>query len=162
MYAFVGVAKLLLDYGAGINTHSNEFKESALTLACYKGVCVRVRAHMCVCTCVCVCTRACVYTCVRVRVCVCTCVRVCVCLHVHKLYTYVHMFVLHVSYYYTYAKYCNKDKNNAFHPCVKRAVYIYYLLRAKWSSKLDNKICYNRNTGIITHIPLYLYTISTS
>jgi len=34
---FSGVAKLLLDYGAGINTHSNEFKESALTLACYKG-----------------------------------------------------------------------------------------------------------------------------
>ncbi len=33
----VGVAKLLLDYGANINTHSNEFKESALTLACYKG-----------------------------------------------------------------------------------------------------------------------------
>lgn len=33
----VGVAKILLDAGAGINTHSNEFKESALTLACYKG-----------------------------------------------------------------------------------------------------------------------------
>lgn len=33
----VGVAKLLLEYGANINTHSNEFKESALTLACYKG-----------------------------------------------------------------------------------------------------------------------------
>ena len=33
----IGVAKLLLDYGANINTHSNEFKESALTLACYKG-----------------------------------------------------------------------------------------------------------------------------
>ena len=33
----VGVAKILLDRGAGINTHSNEFKESALTLACYKG-----------------------------------------------------------------------------------------------------------------------------
>ena len=32
-----GVAKLLLEYGANINTHSNEFKESALTLACYKG-----------------------------------------------------------------------------------------------------------------------------
>jgi ankyrin repeat protein len=31
------VAKLLLQYGANINTHSNEFKESALTLACYKG-----------------------------------------------------------------------------------------------------------------------------
>ena len=31
------MAKLLLDYGANINTHSNEFKESALTLACYKG-----------------------------------------------------------------------------------------------------------------------------
>ena len=37
MYNFVGVAKLLLEYGANINTHSNEFKESALTLACYKG-----------------------------------------------------------------------------------------------------------------------------
>ena len=33
----VAVAKILLEYGAGINTHSNEFKESALTLACYKG-----------------------------------------------------------------------------------------------------------------------------
>ena len=33
----VGVAKILLKNGAGINTHSNEFKESALTLACYKG-----------------------------------------------------------------------------------------------------------------------------
>ena len=33
----VGVANLLLEYGANINTHSNEFKESALTLACYKG-----------------------------------------------------------------------------------------------------------------------------
>ena len=33
----MGVAKILLDRGAGINTHSNEFKESALTLACYKG-----------------------------------------------------------------------------------------------------------------------------
>ena len=31
------MAKLLLAYGANINTHSNEFKESALTLACYKG-----------------------------------------------------------------------------------------------------------------------------
>lgn len=28
---------MLLEQGAGINTHSNEFKESALTLACYKG-----------------------------------------------------------------------------------------------------------------------------
>lgn len=28
---------MLLEHGAGINTHSNEFKESALTLACYKG-----------------------------------------------------------------------------------------------------------------------------
>lgn len=27
----------MLENGAGINTHSNEFKESALTLACYKG-----------------------------------------------------------------------------------------------------------------------------
>ena len=34
---FVGVAKIFLSAGAGINTHSNEFKESALTLACYKG-----------------------------------------------------------------------------------------------------------------------------
>ena len=33
----VEVARLLLENGAGINTHSNEFKESALTLACYKG-----------------------------------------------------------------------------------------------------------------------------
>jgi ankyrin repeat domain-containing protein 17 len=33
----VGVAAILLNNGAGINTHSNEFKESALTLACYKG-----------------------------------------------------------------------------------------------------------------------------
>ena len=33
----VEVAKLLLDSGAGINTSSHEFKESALTLACYKG-----------------------------------------------------------------------------------------------------------------------------
>lgn len=33
----IGVARLLLDYGTDINTHSNEFKESALTLACYKG-----------------------------------------------------------------------------------------------------------------------------
>ena len=32
-----GVAKLLLGYGANINTHSVEFKESALTLSCYKG-----------------------------------------------------------------------------------------------------------------------------
>lgn len=31
------VAKLLLQRGANINTHSAEFKESALTLACYKG-----------------------------------------------------------------------------------------------------------------------------
>lgn len=34
----VGVASILLNNGAGINTHSNEFKESALTLACYKGI----------------------------------------------------------------------------------------------------------------------------
>ncbi len=33
----VGVARILLEAGACINTHSNEFKESALTLACYKG-----------------------------------------------------------------------------------------------------------------------------
>jgi ankyrin repeat protein len=30
------VACILLMFGAGINTHSSEFKESALTLACYK------------------------------------------------------------------------------------------------------------------------------
>ena len=30
-------SQILLEHGAGINTHSNEFKESALTLACYKG-----------------------------------------------------------------------------------------------------------------------------
>ena len=29
--------QILLEHGAGINTHSNEFKESALTVACYKG-----------------------------------------------------------------------------------------------------------------------------
>ena len=34
----VSVASILLQAGAGINTHSNEFKESALTLACYKGI----------------------------------------------------------------------------------------------------------------------------
>ena len=33
----VNVARILLEAGACINTHSNEFKESALTLACYKG-----------------------------------------------------------------------------------------------------------------------------
>lgn len=33
----VEVAKLLITKGASINTHSHEFKESALTLACYKG-----------------------------------------------------------------------------------------------------------------------------
>ena len=33
----VNVAHILLEAGACINTHSNEFKESALTLACYKG-----------------------------------------------------------------------------------------------------------------------------
>ncbi|XP_076458680.1 ankyrin repeat and KH domain-containing protein 1-like isoform X4 [Babylonia areolata] len=33
----VDIAQQLLAAGAGINTHSNEFKESALTLACYKG-----------------------------------------------------------------------------------------------------------------------------
>ncbi|CAH1778202.1 unnamed protein product, partial [Owenia fusiformis] len=32
-----GVAMSLLEGGAGINTPSNKFKESALTLACYKG-----------------------------------------------------------------------------------------------------------------------------
>ena len=36
MIAFTSL-QILLSYGAGINTHSNEFKESALTLACYKG-----------------------------------------------------------------------------------------------------------------------------
>ena len=35
----VEIAQHLLEAGAGINTHSNEFKESALTLACYKGWC---------------------------------------------------------------------------------------------------------------------------
>ena len=35
----VDIARQLLEAGAGINTHSNEFKESALTLACYKGEC---------------------------------------------------------------------------------------------------------------------------
>ena len=34
----VNVAKMLLERGACINSHSNEFKESALTLACYKGI----------------------------------------------------------------------------------------------------------------------------
>lgn len=33
----VNVASILVEHGASINTHSNEFKESALTLACYKG-----------------------------------------------------------------------------------------------------------------------------
>ncbi len=33
----VSVARIMLNAGACINTHSNEFKESALTLACYKG-----------------------------------------------------------------------------------------------------------------------------
>lgn len=33
----VDVAALLLGNGANINMHSTEFKESALTLACYKG-----------------------------------------------------------------------------------------------------------------------------
>ena len=35
----VGVAEILISSGAGINTQSNEFKETALTLACYKGMC---------------------------------------------------------------------------------------------------------------------------
>jgi len=35
----VDVAALLLASGANINQHSTEFKESALTLACYKGTC---------------------------------------------------------------------------------------------------------------------------
>ncbi|CAG2105105.1 unnamed protein product, partial [Medioppia subpectinata] len=33
----VNVATILVEHGASINTHSNEYKESALTLACYKG-----------------------------------------------------------------------------------------------------------------------------
>lgn len=33
----VSIARILVGHGASINTHSNEFKESALTLACYKG-----------------------------------------------------------------------------------------------------------------------------
>lgn len=33
----VAVAKILVENGASINSHSDEFKESALTLACYKG-----------------------------------------------------------------------------------------------------------------------------
>ena len=33
----VGVARLLVKHGAQINSHSNEYKESALTLASYKG-----------------------------------------------------------------------------------------------------------------------------
>ncbi len=36
-HGFVECAKLLIDAGAGVNTHSNEFKETALTLASYKG-----------------------------------------------------------------------------------------------------------------------------
>lgn len=46
----VEVARVLLEYGAGINTHSNEFKESALTLACYKGLNLNLR-HLCVSRC---------------------------------------------------------------------------------------------------------------
>lgn len=38
----VNVAKLLLERGACINSHSNEFKESALTLACYKGLIISI------------------------------------------------------------------------------------------------------------------------
>ena len=59
----VGVAKLLLDYGANINTHSNEFKESALTLACYKGHLdmVKFLLDAGVCLCVCVCMRVCMF-----------------------------------------------------------------------------------------------------
>jgi len=33
---FVECARLLIEAGAGVNTHSNEFKETALTLAAYK------------------------------------------------------------------------------------------------------------------------------
>ena len=36
----VNIAQILLAGGAGINTHSKEFKETALTLASYKGMCV--------------------------------------------------------------------------------------------------------------------------
>ena len=58
------MARLLLEHGAGINTHSNEFKESALTLACYKGtsVCISVCEFVCVHVCVCVCLSVCVHT----------------------------------------------------------------------------------------------------
>lgn len=42
----VEVARILLENGAGINTHSNEFKESALTLACYKGSYSRKRSPL--------------------------------------------------------------------------------------------------------------------
>lgn len=41
----VAVAQVLLENGAGINTHSNEFKESALTLACYKGAVYKPPRH---------------------------------------------------------------------------------------------------------------------
>ena len=36
---YVQLARLLIEAGASVNTHSAEFKESALTLACYKGKC---------------------------------------------------------------------------------------------------------------------------
>ena len=79
---------MLLEHGAGINTHSNEFKESALTLACYKGMSVCIS----VCEFVCVCVRVCVSVCVRVCVCVCLCAHVCACrgcIYVSYLYNYV-------------------------------------------------------------------------
>lgn len=56
-----GVAKLLLEYGANINTHSNEFKESALTLACYKGHLDMVKFLLSAGT---ACSRHTVYTCI--------------------------------------------------------------------------------------------------
>jgi len=42
---FVGFARLLIEAGAGVNTHSNEFKETALTLAAYK-VCARFITYL--------------------------------------------------------------------------------------------------------------------
>jgi len=38
----VDVAAVLLARGANINMHSTEFKESALTLACYKGTSIKL------------------------------------------------------------------------------------------------------------------------
>jgi ankyrin repeat domain-containing protein 17 len=39
----VSCAKLLVHHGAEINCASNEFKESALTLACYKERCYKIK-----------------------------------------------------------------------------------------------------------------------